>query len=135
MSKLRLVVDNVMDEDVYLKFVELQRDKFIKTMISVNPVYDWFEENVGFINYKLLKAFMTNIVPLGDNGKAYFKKLAHRKNGFTIELWKLYNNLEMLYKQGKLKKVSYLELYNLGYEGIWLGGICPVDDITDYKSR
>ena len=128
MSELKLVVN----ENV--KMSPKERDEFIETLISVNPVYDWFIENIESINYKLIKAFVTNIVPLGCNGKKYFKKLAHERKGFTIELWKLYNSLEMLYMKGKLRKVSYLELYNLGYEGEFLGGKCPVDDVTNYKS-
>lgn len=107
-------------------------NEIAEVLISVNPVYDWLEENVNNISYKLLKGFITNIVPLGYASKKYFKTIANKKTGFTKELWKLYNQLEKMHCEGNLKINSYLELSYLGYTGGWLGGKCPVDDIIKY---
>lgn len=117
-------------ENFRMNAVEL--NKFAQVLISANPVYDWLEENINNISYKLIKGFITNIVPLGEAGKKYFKKIAHKRVGFTAELWKLYNQLEKIYQQGILKRVSYFELYNLGYTGTFLGERYPVDDVVKY---
>lgn len=42
----------------------INADDIIKVLISVNPVYNWLEDNVGIISYTLLKGFVTNIIPL-----------------------------------------------------------------------
>jgi hypothetical protein len=74
-----------------------------------------------------LRGFITNIVPLGDAGKRYFKIIANKRTGFTKELWKLYNQLEKLNNKGNLKISSYLELNHLGYTCINYNDKCPVD--------
>ena len=112
--------------------ISIDRNKIIEVLISVNPVYDWLEENINIVSYKLLKAFITNIVPLGKGGERYFKKIANKKTGFTIELWKLYNQLEKINNNGDFKIASYLELLHLGYKGSFFGGKCPVDDVIKY---
>lgn len=71
-----------------------------KVLISVNPVYEWFTDNADKASYKLIKAFITNIVPLGCLGKKYFKIIANKKQGATVELWKLYNDVEKQYWSG-----------------------------------
>lgn len=105
-------------------------NEFAEILISVNPAYNWLEDNVNNISYKLLRGFITNIVPLGDLGKSYFKPIAHKRTGFTIELWKLYNQLEKMHHEGILKRISYFELYHLGYRGAFIGGKYPFDDIV-----
>lgn len=113
----------------------IDSNKLIEVLISVNPVYDWLDENINNISYKLFKGFITNIVPLGDAGKKYFKAIAHKKPGFTIELWKLYNQLKKIHDEGNLKISSYLELMYLGYTGISMDERCPVDDILKVIKR
>lgn len=103
--------------------------EFEKVLISVNPVYDWFIDNADKVSYKLIKAFITNIVPLGHPGKKYFKILANKKRGLTVELWKLYNEEERQYWLGDIETATYSQLTQLGYKGIYLGSECPVDDI------
>lgn len=128
MVELNLVNSNEVD----VNRVQDDLNNGIELLLYVNPVYDWFEENINNINYKLLKGFITNIIPLGDSGKRYFKKIAHGRVGFTAELWKLYNQLEKIHRQGNLKIASYSKLYSLGYDDVWLGGECPIDDILNY---
>ncbi|MBK5241692.1 hypothetical protein [Clostridium sp.] len=99
--------------------------------ICVNPCYDWFQENCN-ISYKLLKGFVTNIVPLGDAGRNYFENIAEKKIGFTIELMSLYNRLEKEFIKGTLRIKSYLELQHLGYTGTILYENCPVDDVWEF---
>ncbi|MGV8980544.1 hypothetical protein [Clostridium sp.] len=104
-----------------------------KTMaILINPVYEWFEENANNISYKLMKGFITNIVPIGDVGRKFFEDIAEKKNGTTIELMTLYNSLEERYIKGTLKIQSYLELRHLGYTGTFLYEKCPIDDVWEY---
>lgn len=110
-------------------------NKNAEVLISVNPVYEWLLENINNISYKLVKGFITNIVTLGYAGKKYFKIIANKKAGFTVELWKLYNQLEKMNNAGKLKISSYLELFHLGYTGCFLGGKYPVDDVIKYLKR
>lgn len=137
MHELKLVVnrdkyDGVKNSKDYLRKYPNKLNSYTGVLISVNPFYDWLEENINNISYKLLKGFITNIVPLGDAGKKYFKEIAHKKTGFTIELWKLYIQLVKMHQEGTLKKISYLELYNLGYTGVFLFEKYPVDDIVKY---
>ncbi|AVK48999.1 hypothetical protein AXY43_13750 [Clostridium sp. MF28] len=113
----------------------LDRNEFIEVLIAVNPVYNWLEDNIDRISYKLLKGFITNIVPLGKAGKKYFKVIAHNRNGFIKELWKTYNKIEKLYQEGDLKKKSYMELENLGYTGIFLDEKYPVNDVLKYLNQ
>ena len=107
-------------------------DEFSEVLISSNPFYDWIEKNIRDIDYKLLKGIITNIVPLGGAGRKYFKKVAYKKTGFTLELWKLYTRLEKMYLEGNLKINSYLELEYLGYTGESMSEKYPVDDILKY---
>lgn len=103
--------------------------------ILINPVYEWFEENVSNISYKLLKAFITNIVPIGDVGRKFFEGIVEKKPGFTNELMALYNSSEEMYIKGTLKIKSYLELQHLGYTGTFLDEKCPVDDVWEYVKQ
>ena len=123
-----LVVNN--KKDILVETINA--DNIIKVLIAVNPVYNWIEDNIDTISYKLLKAFITNIIPLGNAGKEYFKIIADKKIGFKCELWRLYNRLDKDIREGKLKIKSYFELMNLGYNGAFLGGRCPIDDIIKY---
>ena len=132
MFEPKLLVNDRYNNEENFRMNSVASDKFAEVLISVNPVYDWLEENINNISYKLLKGFITNIVPLGEAGKKYFKKIAHKRVGFTAELWKLYNQLEKMHQQGTLRKVSYFELYNSGYNGAFLGERYPVDDVTKY---
>ncbi|NMM65219.1 hypothetical protein HBE96_21790 [Clostridium sp. P21] len=111
--------------------------EFEKFLISVNPVYEWFIDNADKASYKLIKAFITNIVPLGHIGKKYFKRIANKKQGVTIELWKLYNDIEKQYWIGDFEIATYYELRRLGFKGIQLGGggDCPVDSIFKFIGK
>lgn len=110
----------------------IDKNEFIELLLEVNPVYNWLEDNIECINYKLLKGFITNIVPLGKAGEKYFKVIAHSRTGFTKELWKIYNQTKKLYQEGKLKINSYIELEHFGYTGVFLDEIYPVNDILKY---
>lgn len=109
--------------------------EFEKVLISVNPVYEWFIDNADKASYKLIKAFITNIVPLGYLGKKYFKIIANKKQGATVELWRLYNNIEKQYWIGDFQIATYLELRRLGFKGTQLGGDCPVDSIFKFIGK
>ena len=130
MSELRLVYYRSSDENMELG--TLNRNELIKVLIAVNPVYNWLEDNIERISYKLLKGFITNIVPLGKAGKKYFKVIAHKRTGFIKELWKIYNQIERLYQEGNLKINSYIELEHLGYTGMFLAERYPIDDVLKY---
>lgn len=106
-----------------------------KVLISVNPVYDWFIDNADKASYKLIKAFITNIVPLGHPGKKYFKIITNKKQGVTVELWKLYNNIEKQYWIGDFEIATYSQLIRLGFKGIQLVGDCPVDSIFKFIGK
>lgn len=121
--------------EVNVRMTSTELNKFAGVLISVNPVYDWVEDNINNISFKLLKGFMTNIVPLGSAGKKYFKIIANKKVGFNKELWKLYNQLEKMYNEGSLEIKSYFELQYLGYTGGFLGGKSPVDDVTRFLNQ
>lgn len=108
---------------------------FEKVLIECNPVYDWFIDNDDNVTYTLLKAFMTNIIPLGYPGKRYFKKIVNGKRGLAVELWRLYNELEIEYWLGDFEIATYSELISLGYNGIHLGGNTPADDIFKYIGK
>lgn len=133
MAELRLVEYRSNEKNMELG--TLNRNEFIKVLIAASPVYNWLEDNIEHINYKLLKGFITNIVPLGKVGKKYFKVIAHSKAGFTKELWKIYNQIEKLYQEGKLKINSYIELEYLGYTGIFLDERYPIDDVLKYLNQ
>ena len=133
MVELRLVDSRNSEENIELG--TFNRSEFIKLLIAVNPVYNWLEDNIERINYKLLKGFITNIVPLGKAGKRYFKVIAHSRDGFTKELWKIHNQIERLYQKGNLKINSYIELEYLGYTGMFLDERYPVDDVLKYLNQ
>lgn len=65
-------------------------------------------------------------------GKEYFKVIVNKRAGFKGELWRLYNHLDKDNREGNLKIKSYFELMVLGYNGEFLGGRCPIDDIIKY---
>lgn len=135
MFKTRLIVNvdkcNISD----LERIQDDLNELIELLIAVNPVYKWLEDNIECINYKLLKGFITNIVPLGKAGKKYFKVIAHSRAGFTKELWKIYNQIERLYQEGNLKINSYSELEYLGYTGIFLVEKYPIEDVLKYLNQ
>lgn len=133
MAELRLIYSRSIEENMDLG--TLNRNELIKVLIEVNPVYNWLEDNIERINYKLLKGFVTNIVPLGKAGKKYFKVIAHSRAGFTKELWKIYNQTERLYQEGNLKINSYIELEQLGYTGMFLAERYPIDDVLKYLNQ
>jgi hypothetical protein len=116
-----------MGNGIKIKPAELY--EIAEVLIPVNPVYDWLSNNINNISYKLLKGFITNFVPLGYTGKKYFAEVAHKKVGFAAELLKLYDHLEKMNCEGVLRRVSYLELYELGYTGELIGEKYPFDDI------
>ncbi len=135
MLEPKLVANKDIYNEVNIRRTQADLDEFKEVLISVNPFYDWLEENINKVSYKLLKGFITNIVPLGDAGKKYFKIIAHKKTGFTIELWKIYNQIEKMYQEGNLKIKSYMELEHLGYTGIFLYERYPVDDVIKYLKQ
>ena len=110
-------------------------NNFAEVLISANPVFDWLGDNITTISFKLLKGFITNIIPLENEGRKYFEKIATKRTGFIKELWELYNQAEKRYYQGKLKITSYIELEHLGYTGVFLDGRCPFDDVTKYLDK
>ena len=126
MFELKLVINSDINNDVNA-FMSIKKSEFDYFLIWSHPAYDWLEENATTICYKLLRWFITNIVPLGDVGKKYFKIIANKRTGFTKELWKLYNQLEKMNKEWTLKISSYLELVHLGYTGVIFDEKCPVD--------
>lgn len=79
MFRTKAVINNDRHNDVNVRMTQADLDEFKEVLISVNPFYDWLEENIDIVSYKLLKGFITNIVPLGDAGKKYFKKIAQKK--------------------------------------------------------
>lgn len=133
MAELRLV--EYRNNEKNMELGTLNRNEHIKVLIAVNPVYNWLQENIEHISYKLLKGFITNIVPLGKEGKKYFKVIVQSRAGFTKELWNAYNQTEKLYKEGKLKINSYIELEHLGYTGVFLDERYPVNNILKYLNQ
>ncbi|APC38890.1 hypothetical protein [Clostridium estertheticum] len=126
-----------MIEPEYVSYEDLPNEEniaaftyYIKGMaIYINPVYEWIEENINNISYKLLKGCISNIVPIGDAGRKFFKDMVEMKSGFAFELMNLYNYSEKKYIEGTLKIKSYIELQHLGYTGTVLFENCPVDDV------
>jgi uncharacterized protein YkuJ len=132
MFELKLVVNKDKYNKANIKMTADELNEFKEILISVNPFYDWLEENINIISYKLLKGFISNIIPLGDEGRKYFEVIAEEKTGFTNELMNLYDRLEKMYHKGNLKVKSYFELAYLGYTGTFLGEKYPVDDVIKY---
>lgn len=133
MAELRLVEYRSNEKNMELGI--LNRNELIKVLIAVNPVYKWLQDNIERINYKLLKGFITNIVPLGKAGKKYFKVIAHNRVGFTKELWRIYNKMEKMYQEGNLRINSYIELEHLGYTGMFLAERYPIEDVLKYLNQ
>jgi hypothetical protein len=115
-------------------------EKYVESMggtaIAAHPFYEWVEENINKINYKLMKAIITNVVPLGEMGKKFFQLIASKKYGFENEYMKIYDNMEKKYREGFIKEKSYIELEHLGYTGISLGEKSPSFEVMNLqKSR
>ena len=98
-------------------------------MLSENPVYNWLEENIEKISFKLLKGFITNLVPLGKAGENYFNDLVSNRSVMKEELMNQYYKYQTKYNEGMLKVNSYSELVKKGYTGVVMFGLCPVDDV------
>lgn len=109
--------------------------EFTSVLLSVNPVYDWLKENIETISFKLLKGFITNLVPLGSAGEEYFKCLVKSSFVMSEELINQYYRAEKKYIKGKLKIATYSELVWLGYTGILMDCKCPVDDVLRYVRK
>jgi|GEM_PF-2966998 len=104
-----------------------------EVLILAHPFYDWVDNNIENIKYKLLKAVITNIVPLGDSGRKFFGEVIKKRKGFSQEFLNIYNHIEQKYKEGKMSPSSYLQLISKGYSGEVFDGKCPVDDIVKYQ--
>jgi hypothetical protein len=97
--------------------------------IAAHPFYEWVEDNINKINYRLLKAIITNIVPLGADGRKFYELVIYKRYSFQNEFLNLYDRLSNLHTNGELKISSYLELRYLGYTGQRLSEKCPADDV------
>lgn len=97
--------------------------------IYAHPFYEWVEENISYINYRLIKAIISNIVPLGDDGRKYFEFVINKRQGFIREFMTLYSAIERKYKGNNLKSASYFRLYQLGYSGECFSGNSPADEV------
>lgn len=98
--------------------------------IAAHPFYEWVEDNINQIDYRLLKAIITNIVPLGADGRKFYELIIHKRNSFQNEFLNLYDRLHNLYVNEELKISSYLQLKHLGYTGQRFSEKCPADDVT-----
>ena len=132
MFEPKVVINSDISNEANIKMSIKDKKESAYSLISINQTYYWLEENLYTISFRLLAGFITNIVPLGDGGKKYFKKIANKTPWLTKELWNLYNQLEKMNNEGNLKVSSYFELFNLGYTGVSLGGTCPVDDVIKH---
>ncbi|MBN7575379.1 hypothetical protein C1H57_08155 [Clostridium sp. 2-1] len=103
--------------------------------IAAHPFYEWVENNIDKINYTLLKAIITNIVPLGADGRKFYELIIYKRNSFQNEFLNLYDRLSNLYINGELKISSYLELRYLGYTGQRLKKKCPADDVLGQYNK
>lgn len=112
----------------YKRSLEDVRDTY-ELLLSVNPVYNWLEENIEKVSFKLLKGFITNLVPLGEAGENYFKGLVSNSFVMAEELMNQYHKYQRKYIEGNLKVISYSELVYRGYTGLVMCGLCPVDDV------
>lgn len=107
-------------------------------LMYAHPFYEWLEDNIENINFKLMKAIITNIVPLGLEGSSYFEAIVNNGVGLENELLVTYNKLEKMFQENKLDIKTYLELSYLGYTGDIIGSKSPVDDILEaiqYKHK
>lgn len=104
-------------------------------LIYSHPFYEWIEDNIERISYKLIKASITNIVPLGENGRRFFELVVTKRKGFYNEFLHIYNKSEKMYHEKSLKAKSYLELKYLGYTGEFLSEKCPSEDVINALNR
>jgi hypothetical protein len=116
-------------QNVYFKpkYSELDAEvyKLGGMALYAHPFYDWVDANVNKIENKLLYAIMSNIVPLGDNGRRYFMHIVMKRKGSFMELMNLYASMEKMFNDGFISTSTYSELYSLGYRGDALNGDCP----------
>jgi hypothetical protein len=126
------VITNRDDDDKIDEMPLTNLNEVAEFFIPINPCYIWLEESINNISYKLLKAFITNIVPFGAAGRKYFERIIKQRVGFTNEFIEIYNKAEKMYIEGTLKVVSYVQLQHLGYTGVFLAGKCPVDIIINH---
>lgn len=121
---------NKVQEENKINFSEIS---LTEALILAHPFYDWVDNNIENINYKLLKAAITNIIPLGDSGRKFFCEIIKKRKGFSQEFLNIYNHIEQNYKEGKTSPSSYLQLISKGYSGEIFNEKCPVDDIIKYQ--
>ena len=110
-------------------------DDLAEYLIPINPFYTWVEENINSIGYKLLKGIISNIVPLGLEGRKYFERIVKQKSGFVSEYKCLYDRLEKEYIQGNIKIKSYLELQYLGFTDEFLDEKYPAFTVIKYFKK
>lgn len=99
--------------------------------ITAHAFYEWVYLNIDKIDIKLLHAVMTNLVPLGDNGRLFFLRTIMKRKGSFVEFMNIYERLLNIFEEGIIKPCTYSELYSLGYKGLAYGGPCPVDDVLE----
>ena len=99
--------------------------------ITAHAFYQWVYLNIDKIDMKLLHAIMTNIVPLGNNGRLFFLRTIMKRKGSFVEFMNIYESLLKMFEEGIIKPCTYSELYDLGYKGLAYGGPCPVDDVLE----
>jgi hypothetical protein len=109
------------------KYSELDVEiyKFGGIALYAHPFYDWVDSNINKIGNKLLYAIISNIVPLGENGRRYFINIAMKRKDSFVELMNLYAIMEKMFNEGFIGASTYSELYSLGYKGNYLNGDCP----------
>lgn len=120
------MIEKIVDNE-YL--MEMFKTKY-GILMCAHPFYDWFEVNIENINYKLIKAIITNIVPLGLEGRRYFEAIVSN-SGFQNELLIIYNRLDKMFQENKLSIKTYFELICLGYTGEVFSNKSPVNDILN----
>lgn len=109
--------------------LEFEMEKFGGVALYTHPFYDWVDENINKIENKLLYAIMSNIVPLGDNGRKYFMHIAMKRKDSFIELMNLYASIEKLFNNSFVSISTYSELCSFGYKGHVIGDCCPAYDV------
>lgn len=99
--------------------------------ITAHAFYQWVYLNIDKIDMKLLHAIMTNIVPLGNNGRLFFLRTIMKREGSFAEFMNIYESLLKMFEEGIIKPCTYSEMYSLGYKGLSYGSPCPVDDVLE----
>lgn len=117
-------------EEIYGDFADDDRG-FGGIAITAHAFYEWVYLNIDKIDIKLLLAIMTNLVPLGNNGRLFFLRSVMRRKGSFVEFMNIYESLLKMFNEGAIKPSTYSELYSLGYKGLAYGGPCPVDDVLE----